>query len=1093
MATRAIKLKLVVPRGDSAEAVADRTALWTLHVATNRAVAAYEKWLLEMRQGDVCLAGADGTDQLRPAESWREALRRRLTRQGVRADDLDEASAKLHDLYRDLVRSFDKPNQGSGQDSSKWHSALCSVDSQAGEQKFELLERWNWLVADDAPPPQWRERLEAQHAEIMAFRPTGSPPTWRRRINSGDPTWPDAFLADLQKKRLEVESDVARRLRQLKALPLLRPVIELDMARGDLNPYDRSALALAVAHLNQWESWRHRVEARRQDFERRLQEADELGQRFADVLPKLRAFEAVRSEQIAAHAFWSEVSTYRITLREIRGWERLRTWIRANPDANSEARAAQVQELQRRGSRDAGATEVLQWLAERHQQDLALHPQGDPVIWLAVRNRIDERLSTAQSVPRFTYADARKHPRFVELDAPTNSNRPKYELSIDGSGLLHVAIPGLLPTGAGYREHRVYLPLAPSQQLREAKLGPSGKKNGQRISFRSQDNLDRSDTILRGAALIFDRSEIERLSGDAFGRAYVKVALDHDKHTDTFKINDRLARYLKGATSTRKEKHAHPTDVRVLGVDLGLRTAAAGAVFRWSGPNTDPAHERSFLLRLPGEDPDPAEIARRQRADDALDSAKRAVERLRDIGRLLRTDDVTTRTVRLESLRATWPSDAPPLPAVGDEPELRNVWELTEAAAGSAVHDLVAVHRDQREAPHHAPVGGKSVWRIEHLERTLRLLRSWDRRQHPDDADVKRFDRARAGTVGGRLFTHITALREDRVKATADLIVQAARGCVYRNGRWERRFDPVNVIVLEDLARYRFRTDRPRRENSQLMRWSHRALAGQVRMQAEVYGIAVDEAPPEFSSRYDAITGVPGVRCHCLRKRDLAELAAKGESHWLARRLGTMKRQETTPSSGPPPQARRSLLDLKTLCTLPPGSLLPTGDGEHFVYPTPNGLSVKHADLNAAQNIACRYLTGFAEPVRVVAYEVPGSAGARLTRRELGKRLGSWFQGKAAVFEATDDGFVGKGVSSSTELPRAAGGTPTVEATEVDHDDDGLTEELAESRTERRVLFRSPGGVIFDPRRWYEQAAFWGRVNRVVQSRLEKTGWRAGG
>ena len=113
--------------------------------------------------------------------------------------------------------------------------------------------------------------------------------------------------------------------------------------------------------------------------------------------------------------------------------------------------------------------------------------------------------------------------------------------------------------------------------------------------------------------------------------------------------------------------------------------------------------------------------------------------------------------------------------------------------------------------------GGKSAWAIAYLERVRRLLLGWSLRGK-EYGEINRLNRQERGTFAARLLEHIAAIKEDRIKSGSDQIVQAARGYVPGKIKgWMKRFEPCRLILFEDLARYRFRTDRPRRENSQLM------------------------------------------------------------------------------------------------------------------------------------------------------------------------------------------------------------------------------------------------------------------------------------
>ena len=72
-----------------------------------------------------------------------------------------------------------------------------------------------------------------------------------------------------------------------------------------------------------------------------------------------------------------------------------------------------------------------------------------------------------------------------------------------------------------------------------------------------------------------------------------------------------------------------------------------------------------------------------------------------------------------------------------------------------------------------AYMGGKSAWAIGYLESVRKLLLGWSLRGRVY-SKINRLDREKQGTFAAGLLRHIGALKEDRVKAGSDLIVQAA-------------------------------------------------------------------------------------------------------------------------------------------------------------------------------------------------------------------------------------------------------------------------------------------------------------------------------
>ena len=145
-------------------------------------------------------------------------------------------------------------------------------------------------------------------------------------------------------------------------------------------------------------------------------------------------------------------------------------------------------------------------------------------------------------------------------------------------------------------------------------------------------------------------------------------------------------------------------------------------------------------------------------------------------------------------------------------------------------------------------------------------------------------------------------IREQRVNQTAHLIVAQALGLSLRepqmsansreitdtHGEYKVMRPPVDMIVLEDLARYLSDQGRAKSENTRLMKWCHRAIMLKVKMLAEPFGIPVLETPAAYSSRFCALTGMAGFRAaevgwndrndfrwRELRKVDLQELQAE--------------------------------------------------------------------------------------------------------------------------------------------------------------------------------------------------------------------------
>jgi hypothetical protein len=357
------------------------------------------------------------------------------------------------------------------------------------------------------------------------------------------------------------------------------------------------------------------------------------------------------------------------------------------------------------------------------------------------------------------------------------------------------------------------------------------------------------------------------------------------------------------------------------------------------------------------------------------------------------------------------------------------------------------------------------MWAIQHLSDIRRLLLGWSLMGRRS-GDVRRQDRAKRGVFASHLLAHIDALKENRLKTGADMIVQAARG--YQRdaaGHWRQKHPPCDLVLFEDLSRYRMLTDRPRRENSQLMLWAHRAMPKEVEMKGELYGLAVADTGAAFSSRYHARTMTPGIRCRALTRLDLTD--------------GYMR--------------DRLIEDGVAIEELKAGDLVPWDGGETFVCQRRgHDLLRVDADINAAQNLQRRFWTrhgdGFRIPCRIAdiagqAVYVPQGFGARL----LGA-MGGYGILEAAGADSQACRWRALTRGELRRLGQSATAEATAEAAEGADAEElrGLAEEALQLSGRVVVFFRDPSGVVWPADRWYPQKVFWGRVKSQALKTLAK-------
>lgn len=1159
MATRSIHLKVVVPRGGDKDATGTREAFQRTHLAFNEAVTFYERLLLEMRQRDVCTG--DGDDEVViPGDEWRADLGKRLRLRGVQPTD--EILDDFHTLYRVMIRSFDAPapkkngkktkDAGTANDAIAWLGALLDPKSEAGQKRFEVLDekQLGWVLDRSPTDPKLVTEIERKIAsDDSLLHPVGKLPTWILRYNAekksptGNPAvWLEPLLAMLKEKKEQRDGDhaAAVRLETAGALPLIDAQIPVGGRTDAMNSWDRAALAQAASHVLAWESWRHRMADERRKLQERIAAWKKKRKGLDAAILKLRDYEQQRTASLVATGLWTPDSKYQIGPRELRkGWAKLREWLEKHPAATQEERKKFLKSLQGRLKGRFGGADLLGWLAEPGQQDLVGHKM-DPVSWLSADNALRRKLERSRLLPRFTFTDAVLHPAGVLLDSVGNSNKPSYCLHQNQAGGLDVDLPLLhVPAAGVYEERTQRFELAKSYQLTGLQLvdvratkknGEDGRIERQRLSFVSQDRMRRVEVAAKGASLMLQREDV--LRGGDLGRVYFKLAVDHTIDLDVLRPRLSSRAFLGKAIGNRlkvppEEREKLVRDgLRVMGVHLAMRTAAACAVFEvidprkrgdvecWGEVEGMPiVHDRSFTMELPGDKPRRQEMILRAEASKSLGDVKASIGRLKAVRALADESEPEKRKERIDKLGEMLPPElAKMIPTkLGRNPrnwrsDVMPLYHELEQRVGEEVKDL---RLEQRKARHPGPgaskpydrrLGGKSMWRIAYLERTRRMLVSWECHSMPG-RPIVRLDRSSRGTLAKKLLKHLNALKEDRAKSTADLVVQAAAGRRYGKAKWEApgpgswrttrksaggELRGVDIVVFGDLSGYRFRLKREPAENVRLMQWCHRAVRGWADMQAELEAVATTDTTIAHGMLFDARTGAPGLRCRIMTKPDTVGLHVSREGYWLYDHL------------------EQAGLSHKEIMQLEDGSLVPVEDGQEFVTlrKAADGFALArvHASINGARNAALRFLEGHKDQVRVVAFAVDGSNGERLAKSSLGVRAQGAFGGKALSFDAVDPlntTFRATPHKTARALAKALeidlGALAEDEEAEIVGDDEEDSEELLKAIKEaskgRRELFRDPSGVFFDSKLWVIEDVFWSRVTEMVVDELRRRSW----
>ncbi len=1088
---------MVVPR--KSKELTEARALWSTHLAINRAVAYYEGMLLEMRGGsyqgpDETMTTA-GVVKASLNQRIRAACRNNGSQENISDEDLALIRTLLRSLYEVIVPSS-IGEKGNAQQANAYISPLTDPDSNAFQAIFDKIgSRPAWLEGcrngnpDAASEAQkWLETDEGK-ARLAA---TGAPPKWARMARKKDDGWTQAFVADYDRKVKDAEGGptIIKELRNRKVFPLFKAYLSprIEGSRGKVSPWDRLAFRLAAGHLMQWESWCRIAANTHAQWEKRLEDFQSTyldTKEHSDAIQALRGYEQEREAELSKMGLGP--ASFRIRARMVRGWDELRAkWINSS-DRTAEKLCTLSAEMQAKLKGSFGDPHLFAWLARPENHNIWDTRSVDVVKLLAQENALTERVERSREYATMTLPDPVFHPRCAQWEAEGGNNLKTYKIAVR-NGKLFATLP-LLCTVAGDRlkEHSFTFPIAPSSQLRNPAI-----EGGVSIVYQNQADETFSG-VLRSADLLFDWTHFqhrpeERVASGDIGPAYLKLVIDIQQMLPEGWDGKRAGFVNHFISALGNDKYADAVTVgaRVISVDLGLRYFASCSVFELhdkhpgkgklcfqAGTGFWAVHERSFVLRIPGEEVGSRGKAWRESAREELRGLRGAINRYRSLYRIATVTDERERNEQLNTTLSGLEEQGGGIPfEVSLFKDLRKQTGLSPAAWQEAVAAMRKIHktetgkiigewrrRNRANNPHRTT--GKSMWSIQYLTDVRRFLVSWSHLGN-SSGEIRRLDRTMQGIFASKLLKHINGIKEDRLKTGADLIVQAARGYVRdTSGKWQKKFEPCHVVLFEDLSRYRMKTDRPRRENSQLMRWAHRQIPKEVQLQAELYGIHICYTDAAFSSRVHAATMAPGVRCHPLKAVDL-------ENSWFRQIV-----EHENPSINWP--------------TLTSGDIIPLSGGELFVCLGNGGMVQINADINAAQNLQRRFWERHGTPIRIPCRHIKANGEDRWMPRNIGKRLkGS--MGLGWLVPTGDASGSCRWEKLTPKQWRKYGGTQnedTISMPDELVDTEEFDEEtLLETTGEVIVFFRDTSGAVLPRWYWYPSKHFWGVVKTRTNNAL---------
>jgi hypothetical protein len=289
-------------------------------------------------------------------------------------------------------------------------------------------------------------------------------------------------------------------------------------------------------------------------------------------------------------------------------------------------------------------------------------------------------------------------------------------------------------------------------------------------------------------------------------------------------------------------------------------------------------------------------------------------------------------------------------------------------------------------------VGGLSLDRIANIRSLYQLHKAFAMRPRPDKprgAPAK--GESNAG-IAKSILLAMERLRNQRVKQLASRIAASALGLgghwktvtfrsrhkdgkpiTKRRSVWQEDASPkyatCHAVVIESLRNYRPDELQTRRENRGLMNWSAAQVRKYLEEACQLHGLYLREVLPDYTSRQDSRTGLPGLRCS-----DVPVKAFLSSARWR-KALNAARRKKV---KGSATKTDRLLLDLHAMWNTKWDNMsdearkrmtlrLPVRGGDLFMAAvnldaseekaTKSGASTGlQADLNAAANIGLRAL-----------------------------------------------------------------------------------------------------------------------------------------
>ena len=1053
MAVLSIKLKAI-----ETDQVKDQ--IENAHKVFNDNVKIFEQFLLLIQQKDYYYLDENGEEQYKSADEVRKELKNYLEKLGnvTNIEKCMDSLGKLQEVIRDK-----------GSNATGMLAKLYKVDSSAGTNSIrkivdpvpEWVNYFNVGSSSFIDPiykqmaDEWIVSEIGQVAIAPIIEGSGRPSAFKKAYSEGK-AWYAAFVKDQIKYRKDVEDGLARLLSELDVCGAL-PIIHIEESLINTYPvwvklFLKTALENYASYLACDEMTRNNYAKIKAEYQKNL---DFISEKYNAEYDLLDAF--------LKTAYSEEGHQVYLTRRMCRGLDDIRKEWKKCDSVDERVAVLNTYQADAQGIKKIGDVNFLRWLAEESN------------ICIVNNNCIDsllkyyeslKRLENAKKCASYTVANAIESKRYLFYENPKGSNYKKYRID-KRNGDLYVRIPLLLKNDeCVYIEKDVELKLAHSRQFQAPYDEDGNKLDSVQLIGKDGVRFTNNKKMLENG-IIKEESFDGTMGGmdlrpefngnGVLSDAYLSftITVDDKCRKEDRKFSQIVYSNFSSAYDGKHKKELEGQNIRALSVDLGLKQLGAVVVgnYKIDGSNDDISDvmiDRMFLLRLDGETCSAKITEKRSEALREIRNLRGEINYLSFLRQIYHQDRDEKR-IKLIKRRLLYTSRQDRCTALNYYMTGNN-WSDVKASIASeykSVMDEMNVKMKQfrsesitsKQKREYEP--GKSYWAISYLEELRKLLMSWSSLSYNISEENRKMS-LRYGVTATRLLEHINNLKDDRIKSGADALIQAALGYVYDNQNlcWIKKYESCHVIIFEDLSRYNFKLDRPKAENSKLMKWSHRALVEEVTRQADIYGISVyDSTDAAYTSKFHYFTGAPGIRCDRLGKDAFSSDGILKE--YVYDKL--------------PERLKRISNQLKI------GDLVPSEIGSVFVtLNEDHHITMLNADMNAACNLQERFWHRHTHLMRVSTENVGGCLRIKGTDAESG---GKRVRGK----------FINEFGTANVILKKAdTEGHFNIVKKERGSEHPYVGRELVYN------LFRDQSGLFFDKNEWIGTKEFW----NTVQDRL---------